>query len=453
MWFTELGGIEIVPVKRTQWHTTQAKSYSCTTLWTSCSRLLLAGVLAVFPAVATAKTETTPATKPEASELQHSISALQKPSTFLAPDRSSRPQTRPLDSFPSFNSEQLDKQLRRYADFVSAYGVPDILIVGSSRSFQGIDPLILQQSLAQQGYPGLKVFNFGINGATAQVVNWLLQDLLPAEHLPRLIVWGDGTRAFNSGRIDHTFNKIVASHGHQLLSFGIRPQLPAPEQLALGQICMNNSVPFLSSPLTASQALNKSFSEITFKSLFCQKPLQALIQRAVIATLKPPQSGLTPETLGFRVVNTQFTPATYFQRYSRVSGQFDADYRNFTLEGKQSEAFQAVIRFANQRQIPLIFVNLPLTEIYLDPTRKSYEKRFLVHMQTLARSHQWTFIDLMGQQDLKQNRYFEDPSHINRYGAAAIATWISKKLIAPLSASGQQISANARQAMPQPERK
>lgn len=432
----------MISVKRIQWCADQAKSYLHKTCGASCAGLLLASFFAAFPPAVVAKTEGMPAAQSKTSELPHLVSALQKPATDLASDRPNRPETRPLDKFPTFNSEQLDQQLRRYARFVATYGVPDVLIVGSSRSFQGIDPLILQQSLAQQGYPGLKVFNFGINGATAQVVNWLLQDLLPADHLPRLIIWGDGTRAFNSGRIDHTFNKIVTSHGHQLLSFGIHPELPAPKRLDLGQICMNNLMPLLSSPFTASQSLNKSLSEVSFKSLFCQQSLQALIQQAVTATFKPLKSDFNSETLGFRVVNTQFTPATYFQRYPRVPGQFDADYRNFNLEGQQAAAFQAAIRFANQHQVPLVFVNLPLTEAYLDSTRKAYEKQFQVYMQALARSRQWTFIDLMSQQDLKQNRYFEDPSHINRYGAAAIATEISKKLIRPLST--MQVSENQR---------
>ncbi|MGQ9870970.1 hypothetical protein [Leptodesmis sp.] len=420
-------------MKRIQWCADQAKSY-LHTVRGACPSLLLASFFAAFPAAVVAKIEGITASQSEISELPHLVSSLQKPASGLARDRSNRPETRPLDKFPTFNSEQLDQQLRRYARFVATYGVPDVLIVGSSRSFQGIDPLILQQSLAQQGHQGVKVFNFGINGATAQVVNWLLQDLLSANHLPRLIVWGDGARAFNSGRIDHTFNKIVTSHGYQLLSFGVRPELPAPKRLDLGQICVNNLMPLLSSPFTASQSLNKSLSEVSFRSLFCQQSLQALIQQAVTATFKPLQSGLNSEALGFRVVNTQFIPATYFQRYSRVPGQFDADYRNFNLAGQQAVAFQATVRFANQHQVPLVFVNLPLTEIYLDSTRKAYEKQFQVHMQALARSRQWTFIDLISQQDLKQNRYFEDPSHINRYGAAAIATEISKKLIRPLSA-------------------
>lgn len=424
-------------MKRIQWNSDQTTYFSCGALWASCSSFLLAGFLAISPAATAARTEGIAAASPKSSDLRQAVSARQRPSTSLPPDRSDQAETRPLNAFPSFNSQQLDQQLRRYADFVAANGVPDVLIVGSSRSFQGIDPLVLQQSLAQQGYPGIKVFNFGINGATAQVVNWLLHDLLPADHLPRLIVWGDGARAFNEGRIDHTFNKIVSSHGHQLLSFGIRPQLPPAQQFDLGQFCTQNLnlVPFLSASFTALKPLNQSLAQIPTSSLLCQRPLQTLIQQAVVATLKPFRSQPTPEALGFRVVNTQFTPATYFQRYPRVPGQFDADYRNFALEGKQFAAFQAVVRYANQRRVPLIFVNLPLTELYLDPPRKIHEKQFQSHMQALARSRQWTFIDLMNQSDLKQNRYFEDPSHINRYGAAAIATWISKKLIAPLSAS------------------
>jgi len=382
---------------------------------------------------AVASIETTVVSKTAAAKLQKSGSSLQNLPSGLSPDRFTRPQTQPVHQFPSFNSKQLDEQLRRYAEFVSNYGVPDILIVGSSRSYQGIDPLVLQQSLAQKGHANLKVFNFGINGATAQVVNWLLQDLLPADHLPRLIVWGDGARAFNEGRIDHTYNNIVASQGHRLLTSGVRPQLPSFQRFDLGQLCMNTWMPLLSSPFVALKSLDQPVAQIPSKNLFCQQPLKALIQQALVATLQPLKAQLTPEALGFRVVHTQFTPSSYFQRFPRVPGRFDADYRNFRLAGKQFEAFQSVVQFANRRQIPLVFVNLPLTDLYLDPTRRLYEQQFESRMQGLERSQDWIFINLMNQQDLKQNRYFEDPSHINRYGAAAIASFISKDLLSPLS--------------------
>ena len=73
--------------------------------------------------------------------------------------------------YPSFNSPVLNQQLERYLKYVAVVGTPDIMVVGSSRVLQGIDPVALEQALAAQGRPGLRVFNFGINGATAQVVN------------------------------------------------------------------------------------------------------------------------------------------------------------------------------------------------------------------------------------------------------------------------------------------
>ncbi|MBO0351985.1 hypothetical protein J0895_23465, partial [Phormidium pseudopriestleyi FRX01] len=128
-------------------------------------------------------------------------------------------------NYPTFNSDILDEQLGLYLSYIEAMGRPDILIVGSSRAVQGVDPRILRQGLAARGLSGLRVFNFGIHGATAQVVRFQLQELLGPEHLPRMILWADGVRAFNSGRSDRTYNEIVQSPGYQRLASGVRPQL------------------------------------------------------------------------------------------------------------------------------------------------------------------------------------------------------------------------------------
>jgi hypothetical protein len=69
--------------------------------------------------------------------------------------------------YPSLNSQQLDRQLQLYTQYLARFGQPDILIVGSSRALQGVDPIALQHALAKRGYPNLKIFNFGINGAIA----------------------------------------------------------------------------------------------------------------------------------------------------------------------------------------------------------------------------------------------------------------------------------------------
>lgn len=327
--------------------------------------------------------------------------------------------------YPSFNSQQLDRQLQRYAHYLAQYGKPDILIVGSSRALQGVDPIALQYALAKRGYPNLKIFNFGINGATAQVVDWLLRQLLTAEQLPRLIVWADGARAFNSGRIDHTFNNIRASQGYQVNAKIRLPHLQT-SGLEVGQICMDALPLQLTSPLKSLSNHPNQTSLSAMKDT-CHQPARVTIRSGVSST-SPMHLTPTFETLGFQVVNTQFNPATYFQRFPKVSGYYDADYLRFTLAGRQINALKRVITFANQRRIPLVFVNLPLTQTYLDSARFLYEDQFRREMQRLERFRQFTFKDLGLQSGLDSNRYFADPSHLNRHGAAVVAMQISADL-------------------------
>ncbi len=330
--------------------------------------------------------------------------------------------------YPSFNSQQLDRQLQRYTHYLAQFGKPDILIVGSSRALQGVDPIALQYALAKQGYPNLKIFNFGINGATAQVVDWLLRQLLTPEQLPRLIVWADGARAFNSGRIDQTFNKIRASQGYKALNAGIRPPIPQPSGLEVGQICMDALPLQLTSQPKSISTPAQAIPVNAIKDARCQQSAKVTLRSGSPSPSPVMRSMPAFETLGFQVVNTQFNPQTYFQRFSRVSGYYDADYLRFTLAGKQINALDRVVDFANQRQIPLVFVNLPLTQTYLDAARFDYEEQFRREMNRLERSRRFTFKDLGLQQKLDSNKYFADPSHLNRHGAAIVARYISADL-------------------------
>ena len=299
----------------------------------------------------------------------------------------------PPYDFPSFNSHRLDQELRLYTQYLRTYGTPDILIVGSSRSLQGIDPAALQAGLAQQGYPGLKVFNLGINGGTARVNEVLFSKILASGQLPRLILWGDGSRAFNNGRPDLTYNGIVASPGYHRVANGDRP-IPAQARWDL---------PMLRAAAT--------------------KALSAPNQTAA-----PAAQPIAPDLneLGFEAISSVYNPETYYQRYPRVSGSYDADYQKFNLNGEQQAATIAVARFARSQNIPLVFINLPLAADHLDTIRRSYEQQFRQNMQRLAQQEQFTFADLSQQPNLIQNNYFADPSHINKQGARAIALHLAK---------------------------
>lgn len=313
----------------------------------------------------------------------------------------------------SFSSELLDQQLQLYLSYVATVGPPDILIVGSSRALQGVDPKELKQALAAQGHIGLTIFNFGVNGATAQVVDFQLRKLLNPDQLPQLILWADGVRAFNSGREDRTFNSIVASEGNQLLLAGIRPQLPETE-FQFSAPCHTFPPPCRAAvpmPTIESEGLGLT---VNSWATLAQTPPAAVAQNPLNELLEAIDSN------GFLPLSARYNPASYYRERPFVSGRYDRDYEAFNLEGRQAAAFNSAVAFVKARKIPLAFVNLPLTDDYLDPVRWRAEQRFRERMQRLSREKGFIFRDLSRQWPDRHD-YFVDPSHLNRYGAIAVS--------------------------------
>ena len=362
--------------------------------------------------------------------------------------------TRSQASTVSFSSDLLNEQLKLYLSYIATVGPPDVLIVGSSRALQGVDPKQLKQSLAQRGRPGLKVFNFSVNGATAQVVDFQLRRLLKPEHLPQMIVWADGVRGFNSGRDDRTFNSIVDSEGSKLLAAGVRPKLPSDEPNVIPQCyrfpqpCPNNTFrkafTSVDRPFRGGQDAQPLLPTIKFMSSgtgilpvaenaarYELKPIaaDAATQKAQLIPVSRPTTVAirqvseladSIDSNGFMAMSGRYNPNTYYRERAYVSGQYDRDYENFNLGGKQATAFNSVVAFTKARKIHLIFVNLPLTNDYLDGTRLRAEQQFRQRMQQLSRQKGFAFRDL-SQRWPGRNDYFVDPSHLNRFGAIAVS--------------------------------
>ncbi|WP_242072505.1 DUF1574 domain-containing protein [Microcoleus sp. FACHB-68] len=367
-------------------------------------------------------------------------------------------------SYPSFNSRQLDEHLLRYQQYLADSGTPDILIVGSSRALRGIDPAALQKTLAAQGYPNVKIFNFGINGATAQTVDVLIRQILRPDQLPKMILWADGARAFNSGRVDVTYNAIVASEGYKQLAAGKHPISNADGET--GSSASNSAAPALDA---ASQAYDKfwtsSYDEMsewfsqklaTVSATYPQRDrLKRLVQQQLATNLK--LQGVTrqplvastkgadsPETTGademhsvgtidangFMHLPVRFNPAIYYLKHPKVPGNYDADYESFQLTGRQTSALRNLVQFTQSRDITLAFVNLPLTEDYLDPIRNAYEQEFQQQMLRLSMEEKFIFRDLSGLWPT-QNEHFSDPSHLNRFGAHEVSQRVAKDPMIP----------------------
>ncbi|MCL2923547.1 MAG: hypothetical protein MGF17_02685 [Trichodesmium sp. MAG_R04] len=368
----------------------------------------------------------------------------------------------------SFNSDILDIQLKLYLSYIATVGVPDILIVGSSRALYGVAPQQLQQYLMAKGYPKLNIFNFGINGATAQIVDFQLRQLLNFNQLPKLIIWADGVRAFNSGRVDRTYNSIAASEGKRLLLSGIRPQLPQaqsnftftcyqfpqshniflpsfnfPWDTSAGEtIAVNNSAII---PVNYTKYFYKPIILLqkTFSNLYAPVPKSVFLEMSIrqtflnstsytqystqlVQTVAIASNANAINANGFLAVNRRFNPSYYYQQKPYVSGLYDGDYSSFNLEGIQARALNSVVNFTTSRNIPLVFVNLPVSDSYLDSVRWSAEQEFHPWMQRRARQNGFIFLNFnLYQPQLAKNEYFFDPSHLNLYGARGVALYLA----------------------------
>ncbi|MEO1208631.1 MAG: hypothetical protein AAFX78_03730 [Cyanobacteria bacterium J06638_20] len=368
--------------------------------------------------------------------------------------------------YPTFNAPQLDEKLLLYYERMREQAAAsDVLIVGSSRALRGIDPVALQQELTELGYEDVTVFNFSINGATAKVVEFILADLLEAAQLPKVVIWADGARAFNSSTVDVTYNGIAVSPGYRDWQRGElnRPDLSDILTVDAETEAAEEAPTGINASLTASyEAIDRTLSEtlgntsgaFALRDRF-KTTLQETVARVVPAESFIPaetvglgnQGSLPPESLqslseqgremvdfdGFLPIALQFNPATYYQEFARVAGRYDSDYENFRLTGGQTDAMHGLLREMGDRQIPVIFVNLPLTDEYLDGDRQAHEQEFRQFMLQTASDYSNFYFRDLSEVWTTEYDYFSDPSHLNRYGAYEVAHRLAQDPMIPWS--------------------
>ncbi|MEM9817199.1 MAG: DUF1574 domain-containing protein [Cyanobacteria bacterium P01_D01_bin.6] len=378
---------------------------------------------------------------------------------IASPDRSLAPTPDLLDysPYPSFRSQQMDEKLALYHQRLAESGPPDVLIIGSSRALRGVDPGALQRELTALGQGELSIFNFGINGATAQVVDLIIRRTLEPDQLPQIIIWADGARAFNSGRADITFNAIAASEGYRELSRRNREvaKTPSSDDQSEEPVDLIAAEP---QPIGAAlresyQALDQTLSDQLGQrsAIYGERDeLKAFVRDRLLTPLMAPVT-LTSDAAtgdqntsdlaipegsqidfdGFLALDVRFNPATYYQLYARVAGAYDSDYEEFALHGQQTEAFDQLLDYTQQQEIPVIFVNTPLTDEYLDSYRSNAEEEFQrLMLQYSATEADFIFRNL-GEVWTNRYDYFSDPSHLNRYGAYQVSLRLAQDPMIP----------------------
>ncbi|NEP60077.1 MAG: DUF1574 domain-containing protein [Symploca sp. SIO2G7] len=336
--------------------------------------------------------------------------------------------------YPSFKSQQLNEKLALYDWHVSKNGVPDVLVFGSSRALRGVDPTALERALAFLGYDDISVFNFGVNGATAQIADLVVRQLLTNYSLPKLVLWADGARAFNSSRVDVTFNAIATSEGYQ--------------QLLAGELFPDSQTEGTGSSLNPAQRLSRYYGRIdqhlseALGRLSSAHEERARLQKVnQIAGLNNPSqpAAVTPtetdliDANGFLPLAIQFNPATYYLDHPRVAGAYDGDYKAFQMEGSQTEALKRMLAYTRSQGVTVAFINTPLTDEYLDSARQEVESRFQRYMLQLTADEPGLLYRDLVQLWPQRHDYFSDPSHLNRFGAYQLATRLAQDPMIPWS--------------------
>ena len=335
---------------------------------------------------------------------------------------------------PTFNNPFLEEKLALYQHRLETEGVADVMIIGSSRAMRGIDPYGLKTALKEQGYPELNIFNFGINGATVKIVDLVLRQLLYPDDLPKIVVFADGARAFNSGRNDMTYEMIENSEGYAQLSAGLFPP-PREEDSNFGfdsklmkpsfsqqyqevDQWLNNTVSQLSSAYSARKEIKTKFRD-QFVDLFQFIQLDNDLKNQENAVTITP-NGIDYD--GFFPVSIRFNPNTYYDEHPHVAGAYDGDYQGFDLQGEQHQSLLKLINYLKENDVQLVFINQPLTDNYLDQVRFKYEQEFNQYMKTISTNYPLVFRDFVNRKSWQtEYNFFSDPSHLNRYGAYQVS--------------------------------
>ncbi|MEM9483989.1 MAG: DUF1574 domain-containing protein [Cyanobacteria bacterium P01_F01_bin.116] len=335
--------------------------------------------------------------------------------------------------YPSFKSQQLNEKLALYDWYIAENGAPDVLVFGSSRALRGVDPAALTQALEPLGHENVSVFNFGVNGATAQIADLVVRQLLTNYPSPRLVLWADGARAFNSSRVDVTFNAIATSDGYQ--------------QLISGELFPDSSGEFSGPQLNPAQQINRYYARLdqqlsdTLADLSSAHGERTGLQKANRTTpvaangaeagaVNPTETDLI-DAHGFLPLGIQFNPATYYLDHPRVAGTYDGDYKAFQMEGPQADALESLLDYTQARDITVAFINTPLTNEYLDPARMEVESRFQRYMLQIAAREPGLLYRDLGQLWPKRYDYFSDPSHLNRFGAYQLSNRLAQDPMIP----------------------
>jgi hypothetical protein len=293
----------------------------------------------------------------------------------------------------------------RSVPFELQAGVPDVLVVGSSRARRGVLSPTLSQALSAAHLPS-RVKNFALAGAEAEEVELVVRRIAEAEQHPKLIVWALSARELESR------DERPSSHVRYLW----RPQDWRRARRDVG----SSSDQYLPHAVRNEAARWSYIARYRFELReLLQEPARKVTWRKLAAVFAPARDPATPMQGGmpsiFRKSDRNDAKRVSKARVKRYLGEA---YREPGWPRiYQAEHLEATVRRARRAGIPLLLVEVPVHEMLERAMPRGTQQRFRKYLQEVEDRYQVQFVSVEELPEPFEPEDFREQSHLNFRGA------------------------------------
>jgi hypothetical protein len=284
---------------------------------------------------------------------------------------------------------------------------PDVLYMGSSRTWMGVIPERISERLAAEGLD-VTGYNFG-EPATTPLVHWmLLRDVVLPREKPRLITLDVGAREFNAnnGRNDKPLRYLTRITDVPALL----AERPSPNEA--WTLLYSNAVPS-----------TRRFSDV-----------RNWIQGRENPIVEP--GGDDAVKLQHADGSLEYTytpPMTWEERRAYWDRVYTGEVlRDYEIAGLPDYCFRRFLDLARAEGIKVVLINMPVAADHMELFRNGEYDRYMEYIRKISDEYgdAVDFVDYNTPERRPPQALFHDTHHLNRAGAEYISDIIADEVIA-----------------------
>jgi hypothetical protein len=279
---------------------------------------------------------------------------------------------------------------------------PDVLSLGSSYSIRGINALHLSELLRDQGIERSNSYNAAQQAGRAVQNTSLLRDLLASNGCPSVVIFEVSPGSINRGgpwmeRLDEYASlhdlPIVAT---DLLNVDVRD-------------------PYLASTLRG---------QLRWIDRFARQPQETRLRESL------ERHGGRWSTPPAHRVPAAGPANRRIERNQRIFRR--RAWRDFELAGAPVNALQQAVRISRDCGAEILLLRMP-TLLWGDRRDiDAYDAPFLEFMDDFVATNDVTFVNLTNDDLGLEPRHYEDPGHLNYFGAEILTTYLAQEVLPPM---------------------